>query len=93
MLLDLGGAGDAASNKARNSFESMTLVPILTTFVATLEGGETFRISIHSWEKPKPSQLLLSYKAPDELALFEARVYLDGILVAYVRRHERICPG
>lgn len=60
----------------------MTLVPILTSFVASLERSAPFRISIHSWERPKPSQLLLSYKTPAEATLFEARVYIDGILVA-----------
>jgi hypothetical protein len=77
-----GGLGDATTDKHRNHFESMTLVPILTSFVASLERGASFRISIHSWEKPKPSQLLLSYKTPDESTLFESRVYLDGVLVA-----------
>lgn len=60
----------------------MKIVPILTSFVASLERGAPFRISIHSWEKPKPSRLLLSYKTSDEAVMFEARVYLDGVLVA-----------
>ncbi|OCT44102.1 hypothetical protein CLCR_00592 [Cladophialophora carrionii] len=82
---NVGSVGEATADKHRNRFESMTLVPILTSFVASLERGASFRISIHSWEKPKPSQLLLSYKAPDESALFESRVYLDGVLVAFHR--------
>ncbi|KIW72869.1 hypothetical protein PV04_01032 [Phialophora macrospora] len=80
---NVGSLGDATADKHRNHFESMTLVPILTSFVASLERGASFRISIHSWEKPKPSQLLLSYKTPDESTLFESRVYLDGVLVVH----------
>lgn len=60
----------------------MTVVPILTCFVASLESGAAFRVSIHSWDKPKPSNLLLNYKTPDESVLFQSRVYLDGVLVA-----------
>ncbi|KAJ9609010.1 hypothetical protein H2200_006781 [Cladophialophora chaetospira] len=80
---NVGATGDAAADKHSSSFESMRLVPILTSFVASLERGAPFRISIHSWDKPKPSQLLRSYKTPDELTMFEARVYMDGILVAH----------
>jgi hypothetical protein len=66
----------------RNSYESMTVLPTLTCFVASLDRGSSFRVSIHSWEKPKPSNLLLSYKTPEEVVLFEAKVYIDGILMA-----------
>ncbi|KAK5281072.1 2-isopropylmalate synthase (Alpha-isopropylmalate synthase) (Alpha-IPM synthetase) [Exophiala xenobiotica] len=66
----------------RNSYESMTVLPTLTCFVASLDRGSSFRVSIHSWEKPKPSDLLLSYKTPEEVVLFEAKVYIDGILMA-----------
>ncbi|EXJ85498.1 2-isopropylmalate synthase [Capronia coronata CBS 617.96] len=67
----------------RNSFESMTVVPVLTSFVASLERGAAFRVSIHCWDKPKPSNLLLNYKTPDESVLFRARVYIDGVLAAH----------
>ncbi|EXJ64638.1 hypothetical protein A1O7_00975 [Cladophialophora yegresii CBS 114405] len=87
-----GSIGEVAADKHRNPFESMTLVPILTSFVASLERGASFRISIHSWEKPKPSQLLLSYKTPDESALFESRVYLDGVLVAQRMFDDNVWP-
>ncbi|KAI1628982.1 hypothetical protein EDD37DRAFT_30955 [Exophiala viscosa] len=73
-------------------FESMTLTPILTCFVASLERGSSFRLSIHSWEQPKPSRRLLSYKTPDEAVLFEARVYIDGILMAQQTFEDGIWP-
>lgn len=60
----------------------MTLVPVLTSFVSSLERGAEFRVSIHHWDKPQPSRLLFTYKTPDEAVLFESRVYIDGMLVA-----------
>ena len=65
-----------------HNFESMTLVPILTSFVASLQRGSAFRVSVHSWEKPNSSNILRSYKTPDETVMFEARVYIDGALRA-----------
>ncbi len=71
-----------AIDGGHNSYESMTILPTLTCFVASLDRGSSFRVSIHSWEKPKPSNLLRSYKTPEEVVLFEAKVYIDGILMA-----------
>ncbi|KIW88621.1 uncharacterized protein Z519_10667 [Cladophialophora bantiana CBS 173.52] len=80
------------SDKYRSSFESMTLVPILTSFIASLERGAAFRISIHSWDMPTPSHLLLSYKTPDETILFEARVYVDGTCLTNCIVGDPGCP-
>lgn len=66
-----------------NNYESMVVLPTLTCFVASLERGSSFRVSIHSWEKPKASSLLLSFKTAEEMVLFEAKIYVDGILTAY----------
>ncbi|OAL40166.1 2-isopropylmalate synthase [Fonsecaea nubica] len=85
-------SSDATVEKYPNNFESMTLVPILTSFIASLERGAAFRISIHSWDKPTPSHLLLSYKTPEEAILFEARVYIDGVLVAQRAFDENVWP-
>lgn len=46
--------------------------------------GNEFRISIHSWERPTPSKALESLIHLDDTVVFEARVYLDGALRAYV---------
>lgn len=71
------------SNAEIDNFESMTLVPTVTSFVASLERHTPFRISIHSWKKPMASRLLQSYKTRDERVMFEARIYIDGTLQAY----------
>ncbi|KIW44504.1 uncharacterized protein PV06_02967 [Exophiala oligosperma] len=71
----------------RSNYESMNILPTLTCFVASLERGSSFRISIHSWEKPKASSLLLRSKRAEEIVLFEANVYVDGILTASDDRH------
>lgn len=63
-------------------YESMTQVPILTSFVPSLDPGLPFRVSVHSWAKPIESSLLLCRKTDEEKATFEARVYIDGVLHA-----------
>ncbi len=73
---------DGSADVDPGTFESMTLVPIMTSFVASLDRGAAFRVSIHHWDKPKPSLLLLSCKTPEEAIMFESRVYNDGILTA-----------
>jgi hypothetical protein len=65
----------------------MTIVPIVTSFVASLERHSPFRISIHSWKKPTASRILQSYKMRDERVMFEARIYIDGALQAYNPAH------
>lgn len=66
-----------------NSSYCIGFIPVLTTFVASLRSGEAFRVSVHSWQRPTPSQTLLSYMGPDDTVMFEARVYIDGVFVAY----------
>lgn len=56
--------------------------PVLTTFVPSLPRENPFRISIHRWEKPQPSRLIESIMQPDDVLLFEARVFIDGVCVA-----------
>jgi hypothetical protein len=60
----------------------LSLLPIVTSFIGSLLQGEAFRISIHSWERPKPSKALESLMQLDDNVVFEARVYLDGALKA-----------
>lgn len=57
-------------------------VPVLTTFIPSLPKDSPFRVSIHSWEKPRPSRLVESLMRPDDLLLYEARVFIDGRCVA-----------
>lgn len=57
-------------------------IPILTSFIPTLPRDSCFRVSIHSWENPRPSRLTESLMQPDDVLLYEARVFVDGICVA-----------
>ena len=65
-----------------NDGKSTTLLPVLTSFVPSLLQDQVFRVSIHSWERPKPSGLIESLGRTSDAILFQARVYIDGILVA-----------
>ncbi len=70
-------------NGAASSYRSSVVqIPNLTGFIGSLEPGHSFRVSIHSWEKPRASDLLLSYKSAPELIMFEAKLFVDGQLKA-----------
>ncbi|KAF7504005.1 hypothetical protein GJ744_002933 [Endocarpon pusillum] len=60
----------------------LTQLPVLTTFVGSLVHNAPFRVSIHSWEQPKASRMLDSLTRPGSSVTFEARVYIDGLMVA-----------
>ena len=76
----------AASNWAppddpfTDRYESMTKIPILTSFIPSLTPGTAFRVSIHSWTRPHQSSTLRLYKSDSESINFQARVYVDGVL-------------
>lgn len=55
---------------------------VLTTFVPSLPHNAPFRVSIHSWDMPRPSRLMESLMQPDDALLFEIRVFIDGICVS-----------
>jgi len=57
-------------------------LPTLTTFIPSVPKDTPFKVSIHSWAKPQPSRLMESLMQPDDLLLFEARVFIDGDCVA-----------
>lgn len=57
-------------------------MPVMTCFVPGLQPGAPFHISIHSWGRPKPSQYTQNYSKHPELATFEARIFIDGRMVA-----------
>lgn len=57
----------------------------MTCFVPSLDAGTPFQISIHSWGgRPEVSQFTKTFTRHAELVQFEARVFIDGCLVAYV---------
>ncbi|THC88176.1 hypothetical protein EYZ11_012376 [Aspergillus tanneri] len=55
---------------------------LLTTFIPSIPPNYSFRVSIHSWEKPRPSRLMSSLLQPDDALLFEIRIFIDGLCVA-----------
>jgi 1-acyl-sn-glycerol-3-phosphate acyltransferase len=57
-------------------------IPILTSFIPSLDRDTPYRISIHNWDKPRPSRVIESLMLPDDVLLYEARVFVDGSCVA-----------
>lgn len=57
-------------------------LPVTTCFVPGLQPGAPFHISIHCWANPKVSQYTQSYSKHPELVKLEARILVDGRLVA-----------
>ncbi|KAJ5659055.1 hypothetical protein N7507_005506 [Penicillium longicatenatum] len=57
-------------------------VPVLTTFIPSMPKDSSFRVSIHSWDKPRPSRFMEKLMEPEDVLVFEGRVFIDGQLVA-----------
>ncbi|KAJ5300517.1 Apoptosis-inducing factor 1 [Penicillium atrosanguineum] len=57
-------------------------LPVLTTFIPSMTKDSPYRFSIHSWEKPRPSRLIEGMMQPDDLLMYEARVFVDQQCVA-----------
>jgi hypothetical protein len=64
----------------------LVVMPIMTCFVPSLEAGARFQLSVHSWMGPEISSLAKRYGGHLDLVQFEARIFIDGCLVAYVMR-------
>lgn len=62
-------------------------VPIVACFLADQADGSPFRVSVHSWERPSPSPALQIVTQHGKTICFEARVFVDGLCIAYV--HEK----
>lgn len=58
-------------------------LPTMTCFMPNLPPGTPFNISLHSWKTPDISQFTRNYSKHPEVVKFEARVLVDGRLVAY----------
>lgn len=56
-----------------------SLLPTITCFIPSLEAGDNFRVSIHSWENPEISLYTLGLRRPLSKVSFEARLFIDGI--------------
>lgn len=63
-------------------------LPAMTCFVPSLQPGAQFQISIHCWGTPQLSQHALNYSKHPELVKFEARILIDGRMVACVVQHQ-----
>ncbi|KAH6615525.1 hypothetical protein B0J18DRAFT_282340 [Chaetomium sp. MPI-SDFR-AT-0129] len=57
-------------------------VPVMTCFVPGLPPGAGFQISMHCWRRPDLSQFSRAYSKHTDLIKFEARILIDGRLVA-----------
>ncbi|XXG94922.1 hypothetical protein Hte_001181 [Hypoxylon texense] len=57
-------------------------LPTMTCFMPAMSPGTPFSISLHCWKTPDVSQFTKNYSKHEELVKFEARVLVDGRLVA-----------
>ncbi|KAI0437136.1 hypothetical protein F4803DRAFT_566297 [Xylaria telfairii] len=57
-------------------------LPTMTCFMPGLPPGTSFNISLHSWKTPDISQFTRNRSKHTELVKFEARVLVDGRLIA-----------
>ncbi|RCI09046.1 hypothetical protein L249_5145 [Ophiocordyceps polyrhachis-furcata BCC 54312] len=57
-------------------------LPTVCCFVPSLEAGSPFRVSIHSWINPTTSQYTKPYTKFSDKVKFEARLFIDGRLIA-----------
>nr|KMM69449.1 hypothetical protein CPAG_05764 [Coccidioides posadasii RMSCC 3488] len=58
-------------------------VPVLTTFIPSLPQDNPFRVSIHSWERPRPTRVLEGVMQPDDSVMYEVRIFIDGFCVSW----------
>ncbi|PLB49584.1 hypothetical protein P170DRAFT_510115 [Aspergillus steynii IBT 23096] len=61
---------------------NLGLLPVLTTFIPSIAPNTSFRVSVHSWEKPRPSRLMEGLLQPEDAPLFEIRIFIDGLCVS-----------
>ncbi|KAJ5935719.1 hypothetical protein N7466_005266 [Penicillium verhagenii] len=56
-------------------------VPVLTSFIPSMPKDSGFRVSVHSWEKPRPSRFMEKLMQAGDVLVFEARIFVDGQLI------------
>jgi hypothetical protein len=59
-------------------------LPVMTCFIPGIAVGAPFQISVHNWHTPEVSQFTRTYSKHAELVKFEARIFIDGRVVALV---------
>ncbi|PHH66734.1 hypothetical protein CDD81_5866 [Ophiocordyceps australis] len=57
-------------------------LPTVCCFIPSLQSGAPFQVSIHSWSAPAVNQATRCYSEYSHSAQFEARLFIDGRLVA-----------
>lgn len=57
-------------------------LPVMTCFIPSLPAGSPFQISMHAWKAPDISLFTKTYSRHTEFVKFEARIFIDGRLVA-----------
>lgn len=57
-------------------------LPVMTCFIPSLPAGSPFQISMHAWKTPDISLFTKTYSRHTEFVKFEARIFIDGRLVA-----------
>ena len=85
QVLILAGTGQPPLPVQPSYFSAMTRpVPIVSCYLPSLTIGCPFRVSIHSWDAPKATAATKSMAHDENMAVFEAKVLIDGTCVAYV---------
>ncbi|EFR02892.1 hypothetical protein MGYG_05893 [Nannizzia gypsea CBS 118893] len=54
-------------------------LPVLTCFLPSLPRDAAFRVSIHSWTRPRPTRVMEGLMQPEDSVMFEVRIFIDGI--------------
>lgn len=59
-------------------------LPVLTCFLPSLPRDTPFRVSVHSWNRPRPTRVMEGLMQPEDSVMFEVRIFIDGICASYV---------
>ena len=66
-------------------------VPIVSCYISSLAIGCPFRVSVHSWDTPTATPAARSMAHHEGMAIFEAKVLIDGTCIAYVNESPEGC--
>lgn len=57
-------------------------IPVLTSFIPSLPYNSAFRVSVHSWERPKPTRIMEGLMHPEDSVMYEVRIFVDGVCMS-----------
>ncbi|KAL1844645.1 hypothetical protein VTK73DRAFT_2103 [Phialemonium thermophilum] len=72
----------AVPDAERSHSHGSACLPLMTCFVPSIQQGSRFHISIHCWNDPGVTQATRTFSQHPELVKLEARVFIDGRIVA-----------